>query len=206
MCSGPLISGEGEGSGLRTEIEIGDTSAIPPNGDGKALVGGLIWRNATATSSVATSGSDSTATPGSDSTATSAPNSTATSGGYALWKLLVGAADKGGLIEMAVLTGPSWPNVTSHLVPLEHTRHCGRTPATGCLYRIDLDPTEDTTLAAKFPTVFRAMLRRLEELQRGTFSPDRGKTDPAACDAAVRRGGYWGPFLDGPGAATDSAP
>ena len=188
MCSGPLISGEG--SGLRTEIDIGDTSAIPPNGDGKALVGGLIWRNTTATSSVATSGSDSTST----------------SGGYALWKLLVGAADKGGLIEMAVLTGPSWPNISSHLVPLEHTRHCGRTPPTGCLYRIDLDPTEDTTLAAEFPAVFRAMLRRLEELQRGTFSPDRGNTDPAACDAAVRRGGYWGPFLDGPGAATESAP
>jgi hypothetical protein len=28
---------------VRSEVVIGDTSAIPPNGDGKAIVGGLIW-------------------------------------------------------------------------------------------------------------------------------------------------------------------
>ena len=30
--------------------------------------------------------------------------------------------------------GPTWPNSSSHLVPLTHNRRCGRTPAHGCLF------------------------------------------------------------------------
>ena len=158
----PLISGEV--GAVRNEIVIGDTSAIPPNGDGQAIVGGLIWQ----------------------------PTNSSTK----LWKLLLGAVNKGQLIEMAVLTGPSWPNLTSHLVPLEHTRRCGRTAATGCLYELNSDPTEISTLAEAEPAVFAHMLRRVEALQAGVYSPDRGSTNLAACAKAEARGFYWGPFMD----------
>lgn len=156
----PLIAGEV--SAVRDEVVVGDTAAIPPNGDGKTLVGGLIWQP---------------------------PNSSK------LWKLLLGAADKGELIEMAVTTGPSWPNISSHLVPLEHTRRCGRTVANGCLYELNSDITEEHTLARDEPSVFAYMLHRVEKLQAGVYSPNRGTTDPAACEKAIQRGLYWGPFL-----------
>jgi hypothetical protein len=156
----PLIAGEV--SGVREEIVIGDTAAIPPNGDGKVLVGGLIWQQSNSSK---------------------------------LWKLLLGAFDKGELIEMAVTTGPSWPNVSSHLVPLEHTRRCGRTAATGCLYELNADPTEEHTVAQDEHLVFAHMLQRAEEYQAGAYSPNRGTTNPAACEKAATRGFYWGPFL-----------
>lgn len=156
----PLISGQV--SSVREEIVIGDTAAIPPNGDGKVLVGGLIWEQ---------------------------PNTSK------LWKLLVGAQDKGELIEMAVTTGPKWPNVSSHLVPLEHTRRCGRSTANGCLYELNSDPTEEHTVAREEPLVFGRLLQRIQEWQAGAYSPNRGTTNPAACEKAEERGFYWGPFL-----------
>merc|ERR1712048_362755 len=58
------------------------------------------------------------------------------------YKLLVGAdgVTWDGLvperISQDVLTGPSWPNSSSHLVPLSHWRKCGRTPESGCLFDI----------------------------------------------------------------------
>ena len=33
-----------------------------------------------------------------------------------------------------VMTGPHWPNSSSHLMPLLHPRHCGRQPEHGCLF------------------------------------------------------------------------
>eukprot|EP01006_Ploeotia_vitrea_P023287 TRINITY_DN55727_c0_g1_i1.p1 TRINITY_DN55727_c0_g1~~TRINITY_DN55727_c0_g1_i1.p1 ORF type:complete len:547 (-),score=22.30 TRINITY_DN55727_c0_g1_i1:33-1673(-) len=110
-------------------------------------------------------------------------------------KLLVGA------VPMAVYTGPDWPNVTSHLQPgaPQHTVHCGRTPATGCLYNIFDDPLEENNLAPHMPTLWHTMYARVLELQKGVFSPNRGKVDPAACHAALNKyGGFWGPWVDVP--------
>ena len=33
-----------------------------------------------------------------------------------------------------VMTGPQWPNSSSHLIPMLHPRHCGRQPEHGCLF------------------------------------------------------------------------
>lgn len=49
------------------------------------------------------------------------------------------------------------------------------------------------------------MMQRLLEINATMFEPNRGKIDNAACIAAVKYGGYWGPFVDtwaasGPGA------
>jgi hypothetical protein len=159
-------------------------------GDGKAIVGGLIWQQQPGGGVAAAAAAAAVAAAAGDS------SSTSPAGPVKLWKLLVGAVNKGQLIEMAVQTGPSWPNTTSRLVPLEHTRRCGRTAATGCLYELNSDPTEDTTLAEVEPAVFAHMLRRVEALEAGAYSPDRGSTNPAACAKAEARGFYWGPFLE----------
>ena len=73
----------------------------------------------------------------------------------ALYKLLIGTPDRAYHILQSVQTAPLWPNATNHLVPLAHSRLCSREAATGCLYRVDLDPTEDTTLAATEPAIFK---------------------------------------------------
>lgn len=149
----------------RERVIIGDTSAVLANGDGQALVGGLI------------------------------------EGDY---KLLLGAANKHFGIEQDVLTGPNWPNTSSHLVPELHKRVCGRTPATGCLFNIRLDPQELNSLAANRTALFQQMLAAVDALQEGVYSPVRGTRDGAACrEANQRYRGYWGPFLDLP---TDPAP
>ena len=42
---------------------------------------------------------------------------------------------------------------------------------------------------------FTAMLATIDQLQLGVYSPVRGRADPAACRAAKRAGGWWGPWL-----------
>lgn len=152
----PLISGSNSTS-ARKEVVIGDTTAVGPNEDGKARVGGLI------------------------------------SGRF---KLLVGAPDKLYIVGQDAMTGPSWPNSTSHLVPMAHSRTCGRAAKRGCLFDIFSDPSESTNLALVHPDVFTAMLARIDTLQEGVYTPDRGTTDKAACEQVVANGGYWGPWLD----------
>ena len=41
-----------------------------------------------------------------------------------------------------VMTGPKWPNSTSHLAPLLHPRKCGRKPEEGCLFATWWNPEE----------------------------------------------------------------
>mmetsp|Transcript_9953 Transcript_9953/g.29567 ORF Transcript_9953/g.29567 Transcript_9953/m.29567 type:complete len:437 (-) Transcript_9953:305-1615(-) len=115
------------------------------------------------------------------------------------YKLLVGAEDKLRTIDQYVQTGPSWPNRSSHLVPLTHWKLCGRTPRDGCLFDIFSDPTERTSLAEAQPTLFHDMLARIDELQGSVYSPVRGSKDSRACQAAKEKygtanGPYWGPF------------
>ena len=83
------------------------------------------------------------------------------------------------------------------LAPQLHMRLCGRTAATGCLFNVTADPTESDNIAKDRKEDFEAMLARVDELQAGVFSPDRGDKDDGACKAALNSyGGYWGPWLE----------
>lgn len=123
--------------------------------------------------------------------------------GNSTWKLLVGAADKLHRVGQDVLTGPEWPNASSHLVPLDHSRLCGRQQKNGCLFNLISDPLETTSLAMAETQIFNSMLARIDELQKGVYSPNRGKVDKQACvEAEGKYQGYWGPFLANTTAAT----
>lgn len=111
-------------------------------------------------------------------------------------KLLLGPPNKGFRVLQDVITGPNWPNTSSVLLPELYGRVCGRAPENGCLFDLRADPSETTSLAASQPALFTQLLARVDELQGGVYSPVRGDAaDPRACDAALARGGYWGPFL-----------
>eukprot|EP00041_Stephanoeca_diplocostata_P016857 m.334494 g.334494 ORF g.334494 m.334494 type:complete len:565 (+) comp20507_c1_seq2:254-1948(+) len=141
----------------RTDILLGDTSALSPNADGKSLVGGVI------------------------------------SGAY---KLVLGADNQLRSVDQYVRTGPSWPNSTSHLVPLAHPKKCARTPATGCLFNIFTDPTEQNNIAGVEPSVFKALLAKVDAAQQTVYSPVRGTKDARACnDVYTLYNGSWGPFV-----------
>lgn len=102
-------------------------------------------------------------------------------------------------VSQNVMTGPKWPNSSSHLAPLLHPRKCGRTPEEGCLFDVFADPGEDTSLAASQPDIFKFLLKRVDELQRSVYSPDRGPEDHGACKKAKQEyHGYWGPWLEVP--------
>ena len=64
----------------------------------------------------------------------------------------------------------------------------------GCLYDVVADPTETHELSAERPADKAALMARFVELAAGAFTPDRGSVDPRACQAALRYGGFWGPF------------
>ena len=111
------------------------------------------------------------------------------------YKLLVGAPDRFYTISQNTLTGPSWPNSTSHLIPLTHIKTCGRSAARGCLFNIFDDPGETTSIAVHMPKLFNSMLERLDNFSKTVFSPVRGHVDKAACMAAENRNNTWGPFI-----------
>ena len=145
----------------RTEIIIGDTTAINPNADGKTRVGGVLRADG--------------------------------------WKLLLGPPDKLYTVEQYVMTGPNWPNVSSHLVPLLHPKTCGRNVERGCLFNVFEDPSERNNRAMENATLFAELLARVDAVQKSTevYSPIRGTPDPRACAVAgTKYGGYWGPFAD----------
>ncbi|KAJ8602724.1 hypothetical protein CTAYLR_003776 [Chrysophaeum taylorii] len=146
------------GDAPRTELVIGDSSALGYNAQGQTLVGGLLWRN-----------------------------------GTALYKLLLGAANKRYLIDQDVRAGPLFPN-RSALAPQLYFRRCGRTAETGCLFDVIRDETEDNNIAPQRPDIFYAMLRRASEFR--LYSPNRGDEDPMACARARAYGNYWGPWIN----------
>lgn len=110
------------------------------------------------------------------------------------YKLLVGYGE-GDSINMAGWPGPQSPNGTS--VDFKGMKmSCGTTPDTGCLFNVFKDPEERQNLANDRPDVFRSMLAELLEVNATVFSPNRGTTNPAACETALGKyGGAWGPFL-----------
>jgi len=102
-------------------------------------------------------------------------------------KVLIGSFDE------AVLTGPLFPNKSTDASMWDTTVDC----STGCLYDLDADPTESVDLASEQPELLQNMLARIREINRTVFSPDRGVSDPLACEKALGdNGGYWGPFVD----------
>ena len=113
------------------------------------------------------------------------------------WKILVGAENKRGKICQDVTTVDNYPDGRiRNRVPELVCRECGRTPETGCLFNVFSDETESFNKASVEVEVFERLLKRVDELQRTVYSPDRGKKDKRACKA-VRDdyGGYWGPFV-----------
>jgi arylsulfatase I/J len=112
-------------------------------------------------------------------------------------KLLLGAENKLFLIDQDVIAGgPLYPNASSwDLFPQAHVKFCGRTAATGCLFNVTEDPSEEKNIASERKEDFDAMLARIDSLQRSVFSPDRGEDDGRACAMGTGAyGGYWGPF------------
>lgn len=107
-------------------------------------------------------------------------------------------------LDMATWTGPQNPNMTcahtpSCLSPAKMIATCGRTPATGCLYNVYEDPTEHVNLALKLPKVFNGLLARVDEIQKGVYSPQRADSayDNVACNYSLTHlHGFWGPFWD----------
>jgi len=106
------------------------------------------------------------------------------------YKIVVGKNSQAGW------AGPAYPNSTSHWNPDLSIEECGVHPGDGCLYNIMEDPGEHVNLASEKPHIFKRMLNRIADINKGFFNPDRGTDDPAACRMATTRyGGFWGPFV-----------
>jgi hypothetical protein len=80
--------------------------------------------------------------------------------------------------------------------------HCG-VPSTppkgkgGCLFNVFADPTEHVDIAKENPTIVQEMYARILELQKTSFTPNRGADDGTACKTATKKWkGFWGPFLE----------
>ena len=111
------------------------------------------------------------------------------------YKLILGAENKLHRVSQDVTTPQNYPD-GSDRVPEAIMKKCDRTAKHGCLFNIFEDPTESNSLAAELPDIFNAMLKRIDELQEDVYSPERGKKDGRACEAAMDTyGGYWGPFV-----------
>jgi len=100
-------------------------------------------------------------------------------------------------IDNAAWPGPQHPNnskVDQHISAYKAV--CGRTPSTGCLYNVYDDPEEHKNLAATKPDLYNLMLKELQMVQTGVYSPARGTDDNTACTQGLTDyGGFWGPFL-----------
>ena len=107
-----------------------------------------------------------------------------------IWKLLIGNNPEDGW------QGPKFPNSSKADFT---TGKCGHT---GCLWRLDTDPTEHHNLVAQESDRAARMLATIKAVNKTTFSPDRGEGEQdghieEACDAAIKQyGGFFGPFLN----------
>lgn len=53
-------------------------------------------------------------------------------------------------------------------------------------------PRLEQDLASENPAKLREMLTKLNTKNLGFFNPDRGTSDPKACDQANTNGNFWG--------------
>ena len=127
-----------------------------------------------------------------------------------LYKLLLG------VVNQDAHSGPLSPNNTENAtlsfwggnpqrpwVADAFARDCG---AGGCLYDVRADPGEAHDLskappgnesAAAMAQVLEYMHRRIEAYRGTALLRVPGERDPAACVAAMGRGGFWGPWSTG---------
>ena len=100
---------------------------------------------------------------------------------------------------LKVLTGglawSSWPTAIAP-GPGNGPPNVAHNCSPACLFDVLADPSEREDLAAARPAETAAMLARLQQLNAGVFSPDRGHgDDKTACAAAAAAGGFFVPFL-----------
>jgi hypothetical protein len=96
--------------------------------------------------------------------------------------------------------GPVYPNASGYP---SGSKQCGDPAAPagsaaagpGCLFNVLTDPNEEHDVAGDHPTLVKELRARIAAHQAGVYSPDRGGDDGAACAAAARYGGFWGPFI-----------
>lgn len=103
---------------------------------------------------------------------------------------------------MSGWTGATYPNASGHqpappplVVPFGGIGAWPHDCKAGCLYDVFADPNEHDDLAAARPATAAKLAARLAELNKANYNPDRGRGDPAACAAAERNGGFYGPFV-----------
>lgn len=104
-----------------------------------------------------------------------------------LWKLLIGELTQDGW------QGPIFPNASTSWDGDHAKLDCG---SRGCLFELESDPTEHYDLAAVMPSKLIYMHAMLTNASSTIYSPDRGVSDPHACEVARSRGMCWGPFID----------
>ena len=103
-----------------------------------------------------------------------------------LWKIITGEECS------ACWMGPQYPNGTGN----PGCSTCVKCGEKGCLFNLDVDPTEHHDVRLQYPVIHKYMGERLAGMNNGFFSPDRnGGALSAPIDAAKKYGGYWGPFL-----------
>ena len=98
----------------------------------------------------------------------------------------------GNVIENA-WTGPFYPNATTSWCDT-CALDCGTIDAPTCLFNVFDDPSEHLEVSAANPAIVAAMSKRLQELTKTIFAPDRGVPDVKdACRAGAD--GWVRPFL-----------
>ena len=109
-------------------------------------------------------------------------------GSRGLWKLVAEPR-----IPMNSWQGPFFPNSTATAFETTYEFGC----KDGCLFKLDVDPTEHHDLAKHEPALLESMKRQIAAHQKTAFSPSRGTPQlEAACSAAMNDWkGFWGPWL-----------
>jgi len=147
----PYIAGDVKSS-PRESIALGSSSCVHHSNDWGAAYGGCIneWGDAPSVTIVNGLISDERGRGG------------------GLWKLLIGP------IPMDGWQGPHYPNASTLAWAAEKSLHdCGG----GCLFNLDVDPTEHQNLAADQAERVQSMLETIRKHNNTAFSPDRGKPD-----------------------------
>lgn len=69
----------------------------------------------------------------------------------------------------------------------------------GCLFRLDVDPSEYVDLAVNETSTLNELAALRADAVKTVFQPKRGTSDAASCVKAItEHGGFWGPWVDAP--------
>lgn len=106
-----------------------------------------------------------------------------------------------GPVKQSFWQGPKFPNHTHYGDLNASVILCGQVdPSTGaysggCLYDLEVDPTEHNDLAAELPTIMEKMESRLKELRKTHFQPEKQADLKGSIAQVIKNGGFWGPWL-----------